>query len=143
MTEFSFVAAAGPATIGPFPVPKPGYYRFALTLGSRGITWTACLGRCGEAAAGRPFTVARGAASVVHAGVVWSVTVHFSSTLPADVEIRVYRGRTLARDFRFAPPAGRLTAGPFVLSPGTYTFRLTALDAYGRTRRLTWFAFLP
>jgi hypothetical protein len=130
-------------TIGPFTVAKPGYYTFEVALGARGINWTACLGRCGAAAAGRPFTVTRDPASIIDAGAAWSVTVHFRTNLPAGVQLRVYRGTALALDYHFAPPAGRLSAGPFLISPGTYTLRLTATDAYGRVRTLAWFAFLP
>jgi len=143
MTAFSFPVAAGPVTIGPFPVASPGYYTFEVTLGPQAIAWKACLGRCGAAATGHPFTVTREAASVFHAGAAWSVTVHFRTTLPAGLRLRVYRGATLALDRPFAAPAGRLRAGPFLLSPGYYVLRLTATDAYGRVRALTWFAVLP
>jgi hypothetical protein len=143
VVAFSFAVPAGPATLGPFRVSKAGYYMFEVALGARRIRWTACLGRCGTAAAARPFTVSREPARVVDAGAVWSVTVQFRITLPADVELRVYRGTTLALAYHFAPPAGRRSAGPFLLSPGTYTLRLTATDAFGRARTLTWFAFLP
>jgi List-Bact-rpt repeat protein len=143
MMAFSFPVAAGAVTIGPFTVAKPGYYTFEVALGARAINWTACLGRCGAAVAGRPFTVTRDSASIIDAGAAWSVTVHFRANLPAGVQLRVYRGTALALDYHFAPPAGHLSAGPFLISPGTYTFRLTAIDAYGRVRTLTWFAFLP
>jgi hypothetical protein len=142
MTAFSFTVSAGPVTIGPFPVASPGYYTFEVALGQSKIRWTACLGRCGGAVGGRPFTVTREAASVFDAGAVWSVTLHFRVSLPAEVLLRIFRGPTLARDYHVTPPAGRLTAGPFLLSPGVYTLRLTATDAYGRVRKLTWFAFL-
>jgi uncharacterized repeat protein (TIGR02543 family) len=139
---FSFPVAAGAVTIGPFTVAKSGFYTFEVTIGLRRISWTACLGRCG-AAAGRPFAVTRDPASIVDAGAAWSVTVHFRMNLPASVQLRVYRGTALAVDYHFAPPAGRLSAGPFLISPGSYTLRLAATDAYGRVRTLTWFAFLP
>jgi hypothetical protein len=142
MTAFSFRVAVGPVTIGPFSIAKPGYYTFQVALGSRKLNWTACLGRCGEAAAGRPFTVTREEASVFDAGAVWSVTLHFRATLPADVQLLVFRGTTLALAFQLARPAGRLSLGPFLLSPGNYTLRLRAIDAYGRVRTLTWFALL-
>jgi len=143
MTAFSFPVAAGSATIGPFPVASSGYYTFAVTLGQQTIAWKACLGRCGAAAPGPRFTVTREAASVFSAGAAWSVTVHFRTTLPAGLRLRVYRGATLALDRPFAAPAGRLRAGPFLLSPGYYVLRLTATDSYGRMRTLTWFAVLP
>jgi uncharacterized repeat protein (TIGR02543 family) len=140
---FSLPVATGAVNIGPFSVAKRGYYTFEVALGGRRINWTACLGRCGAAAAGPPFTVTREPASIIDAGAAWSVTVHVRANLPAGVELRVYRGTTLALEYHSAPPAGRLSAGPFLLSPGTYTLRLTATDAYGRVRTLTWFAFLP
>jgi hypothetical protein len=43
---------------------------------------------------------------------------------------------------RFPAPAGTVTAGPLLLSPGTYQLHLTATDAYGRVRKLTWYALL-
>lgn len=39
-------AAAGPVTIGPFPVSKPGLYTFEIRLGGRTVRWRTCLGRC-------------------------------------------------------------------------------------------------
>ena len=143
ITAFSFSVPAGAVTVGPFSVPSPGYYTFRLALGSRGIAWRACLGRCGERAAAPPFTLIRETPSVIDAGAAWSVTVNFRTTLPADIEFRVYRSGTLAVDERSARPAGRLSVGPILLSPGDYTLRLTATDGFGRVRTLVWFAFLP
>jgi hypothetical protein len=74
---------------------------------------------------------------------VWSVTVRFRATHLAGSELRIYRDKALARTSRFASNAGEVTAGPFLLSPGTYRLRLTAIDAYGRLRSLLWYAFLP
>ena len=31
-----------------------------------------------------------------------------------------------------------MSLGPFLLGPGNYTLRLTAVDPYGRVRTLTW-----
>jgi hypothetical protein len=143
MAAFSFPVAAGPVTIGPFPVGTPGYYVFEVALGSHAISWKACLGRCGAAASAPPFAVTREAASVFDAGAAWSVSVHFRTNLPAGLQLRVYRRATLALDYQFAAPAGRLRAGPFLLSSGSYVLRLTATDAFGRVRTLTWFAVLP
>jgi hypothetical protein len=143
ITTFSFAAAAGPLTIGPFVLAKEGYYTFEVTLGPRSINWTACLGRCGAGATGLRFMVTSEAAAVIDTGAAWSVTVHLHSTLPAEMRLRMYRGRILAVDYHFTPPAGRVSAGPFLVSPGSYTLRLTAADPYGRRRTLTWFAFLP
>jgi hypothetical protein len=142
-TALSFTAAPGPGTIGPFPVRKAGYYVFELRLGRRALQWRACLGRCGAGAPGGPFTVAREPASVVHAGEAWSVTIHFRANRAAGAELRISRGRTLVRDVRFATSPGKASAGPFVLTPGSYALRLTVTDAYGRVHRLTWLAFLP
>jgi hypothetical protein len=41
-------------------------------------------------------------------------------------------------DQRFLAHTGKIVLGPFLLGPGSYTIRLTATDAYGRTRTLTW-----
>ncbi len=142
-TALSFTIAPGRATIGPFPLSKPGFYTFELGLGTHAIHWGACLGRCGRAAPGGPFVITREAAGVIHAGAAWSVTVHFRATHPAGAALRIYRGRTLARSYRFASQAGFVSAGPFLLSPGTYVLRLAAIDAYGRSKTLTWYAFLP
>jgi hypothetical protein len=71
------------------------------------------------------------------------LTIRFRTTLPVAARLRIYRAARVAKDYRFAPGAGTVTAGPFVVSPGTYTLRLTVMDAYGRLRRLTWYAFLP
>jgi hypothetical protein len=139
----SFSVAPGKATIGPFPLADPGYYAFELTLGSHALHWNACLGVCGKAAPGGPFVVTREAAGVLHAGAAWSVTVHFRASHPSGASLRIYRGRKLAKTYRFAAPAGLVGAGPFVLSPGTYLLRLAATDAYGRLKTLAWYAFLP
>jgi hypothetical protein len=142
-TALSFTIAPGRATIGPFPLAKPGFYTFALTLGTHAIRWGACLGLCGQAGPGGPFVLTREAASVIHAGAAWSVTVHFHATHAAGAALRIYRGKRLAKNYRFASPAGSVSAGPFLLSPGTYLLRLAATDAYGRSGTLTWYAFLP
>jgi hypothetical protein len=142
-TALAFRVAVGTATVGPFPVSKPGFYRFELRLGTRSIHWTACLGRCGAAAHAAPFVLTREPVKAVRAGVVWSLTIRFHATQPAGARLRIFRGKRLAKDYRFAPPAGVVSAGPFLLSPGTYSLRLTATDAYGRVKALSWFAFLP
>jgi uncharacterized repeat protein (TIGR02543 family) len=142
-TALSFPVAPGTATVGPFPVVKPGFYAFELTLGARQLRWAACLGRCGSAAHAPPFVVARGPAKAVDAGAVWSVTVNYRASLPSGAQLRVVRSGRLARTMRFPAPAGAVTVGPLLLSPGTYQLRLTATDPYGRARNLTWYAFLP
>jgi Divergent InlB B-repeat domain len=142
-TALAFSAAVGPATVGPFPVVKPGFYTFELLLGGRTLRWTACLGRCGERAGSSPFTLTRGRATVVDAGALWSLTLHFRSTQAAGAVTRVYRGKRLAREVRFPIRVGMTTPGALLLSPGTYRIRLVATDGVGRVRTLTWYALLP
>ena len=142
-TALAFTAAAGAATVGPFPVAKPGFYTFDLRLGSRTLRWAACLGRCGERAASSPFTLTRGLPKVDDAGTLWAVTLHFRSSQAAGVVVRVFRGRLLARELRYPIRIGATTPGTLLLSPGSYRIRLVATDAYGRVRTLTWYALLP
>jgi hypothetical protein len=142
-TALAFTAAAGAATVGPFPVAKPGFYTFDLRLATRTLRWTACLGRCGERAAAGTFALTRGLPTVEDAGTLWSLTLHFRSTQAAGAVVRVYRGRVLARELRFPIRAGRTTPGTLLLSPGTYRIGLAATDGYGRIRTLTWYALLP
>jgi hypothetical protein len=142
-TALAFSVGPGPGSVGPLLVQKRGFYRFDLRLGSRLLAWPVCLGRCGEAAPGGPFSVVREPSAVVHAGSAWSVTVRFHVNRPSGAELRIFRGQRLVNDLRFAPTAGEVHAGPFVLTPGVYSLRLVVTDAYGRTRRLGWFAYLP
>jgi Divergent InlB B-repeat domain len=141
-TGLAFTAAAGPATVGPFPVVKPGFYTFELVLGGRTLRWTACLGRCGERAGSSPFILTRGPATALDADALWSLTLHFRSTQQAGAVARVYRGRLLAREVRFPIRSGASAPGALLLSPGTYRSRLVAVDAVGRVRTLTWYALL-
>ncbi len=142
-TALAFTIAPGASTVGPFQLVKPGYYRFELTLGPRALHWAACLGRCGAAAHAGPFTLTRRSARVVDAGALWSVSLRLDATKPSGALVRVYRNGRLVRSARLTLGAGTVTAGPFLLSPGTYRLRLAATDAFGRTRVLSWFAFLP
>jgi hypothetical protein len=142
-TSLAFSAAAGDAVVGPFPVAKPGFYTFELHVGRQTLRWTACLGRCGERASSSPFTLTRGRAGAVDAGALWSVTLHFGSSQPAGAVVNVYRAKKLARTLRFPIPAGRYSPDALLLSPGTYRIRLTATDAVGRVRTLSWYALLP
>ena len=142
-TALSFTVAPGRATVGPFPVVKPGFYVFEVALGLQELRWTACLGRCGAAAHAAPFVLARGPAKAVDAGALWSLTLGYRSSQAAGAQIRVFRSGRLAKEFRFPAGAGGVTAGPFLLSPGNYQLRLTATDTWGRVRRLNWYAFLP
>ena len=141
----SFNAPAGPTSVGPFPLVKPGLYSLDLAQSGRTLHWRACLGRCGETAAhaAGPFTVARRPAAVVDAGALWSVTLRFRATQPAGADLLVFRGGRLAREVRFPARAGAEAVGPLLLTPGSYTLRLSTIDAYGRVRRLTWVALLP
>jgi List-Bact-rpt repeat protein len=142
-TALAFTAGAGIATVGPFPLVKPGFYTLEVVLGGRTLRWTACLGRCGERAGSSPFTLTRGRATAVDAGASWSLTLHFRSTQPAGADVRVYRGRLLAREVRFPIRPGPASPAAFLLSPGTYRIKLAATDAVGRVRTLTWYALLP
>ena len=142
-TALSFTVAPGRATVGPFPVVKPGFYVFEVALGLQKLRWTACLGRCGAAAHAPPFVLVRGPAKAVDAGALWSLTVNYRSSQAAGAQIRVLRSGKLAKELRFPARAGGVTAGPFLLSPGNYQLRLTAKDTWGRMRKLTWYAFLP
>ena len=142
-TALSFTVAPGRATVGPFPVVKPGFYVFEVALGLQKLRWTACLGRCGAAAHAAPFVLVRGPAKAVDAGALWSLTVNYRSSQAAGAQIRVFRSGKLAKELRFPAGPGGVTAGPFLLSPGNYQLRLTAQDTWGRVRKLTWYAFLP
>lgn len=142
-TAITFTAAAGRAVAGPFPVAKPGFYSFELHLGTKTLRWAACLGTCGERAARDPFTLTRGVASAADAGALWALTLHFRSNRAAGVVVRVYRGKTLAREVRFPIHAGPAVPSALLLSPGSYRIRLTATDAVGRIRTLAWYALLP
>jgi hypothetical protein len=140
----SFTAPAGPVSVGPFPLTKAGFYVFDLIQARRALHWRACLGRCRAAArAAGPFVLTRESPTVIDAGALWSVMIRFRSTQAAGVELRVYRGRRLAREVRFAARPGAEHAGPFLVSSGNYAFRVSATDAYGRLRSLTWVAVLP
>jgi uncharacterized repeat protein (TIGR02543 family) len=134
--------AAGHATIGPFPVAKGGYYTFEVTLAGRRISWTACLGRCFRAAPGPPFLLTREPPTVTRSGDVWSVTLHLRANGIADDHVRAYRGTRLLVNQHFLGHTGEIILGPFLLGPGSYTIRLTATDAYGRVRTLTWIVAL-
>jgi hypothetical protein len=139
----AFSVEAGPGSVGPLLVRKPGFYRFDLRLGSRVLAWPVCLGRCGEAAPGGPFHVVREPSAVVRVGAAWSVTVRFHANRGSGAELRIFRSKQLVTNLRLAARAGDVRVGPFVLTAGVYSLRLTVTDAYGRTRRLSWFAYLP
>lgn len=139
---FAFAIIAGRVTAGPFPLGAPGFYRFEVTLGRGSLHWTACLGICGDEAAASPFTLVRRAPTIARSGALWSLQIRFGSTQAAGIDLRVFRGGTLAREVRFPVDAGPVVAKPLLLSPGSYSLRLYATDAYGRVRTLNWLAIL-
>jgi uncharacterized repeat protein (TIGR02543 family) len=142
VTTFSRRVTVGAATVGPFPVSTSGFYTFELQLGGRTIRWRTCLGRCGAAAPGPDFVLTRKTPTKTRSGDVWSVTLHLQANLISDARVRAYRGTTLLVDKHFLARAGDIVLGPFMLGPGRYTLRLTATDAYGRVRTLTWIVVL-
>jgi uncharacterized repeat protein (TIGR02543 family) len=138
VTSLALRVPAGSATIGPFPVAKPGLFTFEVRLGTRAVRWRTCLGLCGAAAKAPPFVLTRGTSVVTRTGVVWSVTLRFRANAISDAHIAVRRGGRLLSDHHFLAGARRIIVGPFLLGPGNYTLRLRAVDAYGRVRTLTW-----
>jgi Divergent InlB B-repeat domain len=141
-TRVSLRVAAGSATIGPFTVAKSGLYTFEVSLGGNTLLWRTCLGRCGAAAPGPPFLLAREAPAVTRAGDVWSVTLRFHANGISVARVQASTSKRKLVDQRFLARSGRIILGPFLLGPGSYTIRLTATDAYGRTRTLTWIVAL-
>ena len=130
--------AAGSARIGPFTVRLPGLYTFQVRLGTALLQWRVCLGRCGAVAPGPPFILVRKPPTVTRSGDVWSVTLHVHSNQIAVARVRAVRTGKVLVNQRFLARAGEINIGPFLLGPGNYTLRLTATDAYGRTRTLSW-----
>lgn len=141
--SFSFTGAAGADEVGPFPLTKSGFYRFEVTVSGGSLHWTACLGVCGERATAVAFAFGRRPPDVKRAGARWSVALRFRSTVPAGVDVRVYRSGNLAHETRFPVRAGVAAARPLLLAPGSYAFKVIATDAYGRIRLLTWIVVLP
>ena len=142
LTSLSVRVPTGNATIGPFPVAKPGLYTFEIRLGSRALRWRVCLGRCGAAATAPPFRVSRDTPVVRRTGAVWSVTLRFRANAISDAHIAVRRGGKLLSDNHFLAGARQIIVGPFLLGPGSYTLTLRAVDAFGRVRTLTWIVAL-
>jgi uncharacterized repeat protein (TIGR02543 family) len=140
--SLSLRVAAGRATIGPFPVARPGLYTFEVKLAGRTIRWRACLGFCGAAATAAHFLLTRQPPAVTRTGDVWSVTLRSRANQISDARIRVYRGSRLLVNQHFLGRATTIIMGPFLLGPGSYTLRLTATDPYGRTRTLSWIVAL-
>jgi uncharacterized repeat protein (TIGR02543 family) len=142
VASLSLRVAAGRATIGPFPVTRPGLYTFEVRLVDRAIRWRACLGLCGSAATVPPFVLTRRAPTVTRTGDVWSVTLHYRANQISEARIRVFRGSRLLVNRPFLGRAATISLGPFLLGPGSYTLRLTASDPFGRARTLTWIVAL-
>jgi uncharacterized repeat protein (TIGR02543 family) len=138
----SLRVAAGPAAIGPFQVAKSGLYTFEVQLGGRTLRWRTCLGRCGRFAPGPRFVLTRSRPTVTRSGDVWSVTLHLRANLISAARVQAFRQARKLVDQRFLARTGAIAIGPFLLGPGSYTLRLTATDAYGRTRTLSWIVSL-
>jgi uncharacterized repeat protein (TIGR02543 family) len=141
-TTLSVRVAAGAGTIGPFPVVKPGLYTFEVQLGGRTIRWRKCLGRCGAGAPPPDFVLTRETPATTRSGDVWSVTLRLRANLISDARVRAYRGTKLLSDKHFLARTGQIAVGPFLLAQGSYRLRLTATDAFGRVRTLTWIVTL-
>lgn len=137
----SLRVAAGSAIVR-VPVVKRGAYVFQLQLAGRTVRWNACLGVCGAKVKSPPFVVERRAPTVVRAGEGWSLTLHLTSNLISADSVRVLRGRKALAELSFLGRPGRNSVPPFLLGPGDYTLTLTATDAYGRVRKLTWIVAL-
>jgi hypothetical protein len=140
---FSFAAPGGATTVGPFPLTKPGFYRFQVTLAGSSLHWTACLGRCGAAAASGPFALVGAMPAIARSGRLWSVTIELRSTQPAGADLRISRSGRPMSEVRFPLPAGSIAPRRILLAPGGYDLRLTGTDAYGRHRVLAWVVVLP
>ncbi len=140
--SLSLRVAAGRATIGPFPVAKSGFYTFQVTLAGRTIHWRTCLGLCRAAARAGRFLLTREPPTVTRTGDVWSLVLHCRENRISDARIRVYRGGKLVVNRHFLGRAGSIVLGPFLVGQGSYTLKLTAVDAYGRARALTWIVAL-
>jgi Divergent InlB B-repeat domain len=134
----TFRIGAGPARIGPFTVAQPGLYTFQVRLGTASLQWRVCLGRCGAAAPPPPFILIGKPPTVTRAGGAWSVTLHVRSNQISVARVRAVRGGKVLVDQQFLAKKGDISTGLFLLGPGSYTVRLNATDAYGRTRNLTW-----
>jgi uncharacterized repeat protein (TIGR02543 family) len=142
VTSLAVRVPAGSATIGPFPVAKPGLFTFEVRIGTRALRWRTCLGLCGAAAKAPPFILTRETPAVTRTGVVWSVTLRFRANAISDAHIAVRRSGKLLSDHHFLAGARQIIVGPFLLGPGNYTLTLRAVDAYGRVRTLTWIVAL-
>src|SRR5579862_3157430 len=134
-STLSLRLAAGPASIR-IPVVKPGSYVFTVQIGTRSISWRACLGICGSALKSPPFVVTRESPVATRAGDGWSLVLHAQANLISDVRVVASRGGRKVVNLHVLGSAGQIAIPPFLLGPGNYTLRLTATDAYGRVRTL-------
>jgi hypothetical protein len=144
VTGLSLTVAPGPAVVGPFPVPLPGFYTFQVVLGGQKLSWRKCLGSCGArapASAGT-FSLSGVPPTITPERASWRVTLHLSTNRPAAAVARASRGSTVVREAAFSADRGRNSAPSFLLAPGNYRLTLTAVDAFGRVRTLSWFAIL-
>lgn len=140
-STLSLRLAAGPASIR-IPVVKPGSYVFTVQIGTRSISWRACLGICGSALKSPPFVVTRESPVATRAGDGWSLVLHAQANLISDVRVVASRGGRKVVNLHVLGSAGQIAIPPFLLGPGNYTLRLTATDAYGRVRTLIWIVAL-
>lgn len=139
--SLSLRVAPGDATIR-VPVVKPGFYVFELRLAGRTLRWSACLGACGTAVKSPPFAVARESPTIVRAGDGWSLTLHLRANLISADRVVVRRGSRNIVALSILGHAGENRVPPFLLGPGDYRLTVTATDAFGRVRTLTWIVAL-
>ncbi|MGZ4461255.1 MAG: InlB B-repeat-containing protein [Gaiellaceae bacterium] len=130
--------AAGPVTIGPFAVRRPGFYTFEVSLGAQSIRWHRCLGGCFAHAPGPDFVLVGETPQSARSGDAWSVTLRLRANLISEGRLRVLRGKKVLVRRSLLPPAGRFEVGPFLFGPGSYTIVFSATDAFGRVQTLTW-----
>jgi hypothetical protein len=145
VTSLSLGLGAGAATVGPFPVTVPGFYAFRVALAGSVLQWHACLGRCGDAAprSAGPFQLSAVDPAIKRAGREWRFALGFMSNRPAVAVVRIQRaGGKEFRQIVLNASRGLNTPRPFLLTPGSYTASLTATDAFGRVRSLSWSVLL-
>ena len=140
----SLRVAAGRATIGPFPVKLAGFYTFEIRLAGRLLRSAPASAPAAGKHAGDPFSAhARGTHRQPKTGDIWSVTLHVG--LEPDLRCpytRLPRLEAPRETSTSSARPSRMSLGPFLLGPGNYTLRLTAVDPYGRVRALTWIVSL-
>jgi hypothetical protein len=145
VTGLQLGLGAGAATIGPFPVSRPGFYAFRVTLGGGVLEWHTFLGRCGAAApkSAGSFVVTGADPTIRRSGGNWRFGVRFTSNRPALAVLRVQQNGTKGfREVVLNASRGANVSRPLVLGPGNYTATLTATDAFGRVRSATWLVLL-